>query len=387
MSQMIQVNESELKFMGLLESAPDSMIITGNDGKILMVNSQTEILFGYARNEIIGKEVEILIPKKYHQRHKIERTAYSGKPRTRQMGAGLELYGLKKDGSEFPVEVSLSPLKLAGEKDLMIIAAVRDVSKQKETEKEIKKLNDNLERLVMERTAALEKLEAINRELEAFSYSVSHDLRAPLRSIDGFSDKIMKEYSGVLDDQAKDYFTRIRKASRNMGTLINDMLKLSRISRVELKPEFTDLSAMAATIASDLKNSDPGRDAEFIIQDDMTVSADSSLMQIALQNLFDNAWKYSRKQNKTIIEFASLKKDNQQVFYIKDNGVGFDIKYADRLFKSFQRLHNNSEFEGTGIGLATVQRIINRHQGVLWAEGEVNNGASFFFTLPQSKRF
>lgn len=386
MSQINQVNESELKFLGLLESAPDAMIITGSNGKILMVNRQTEKLFGYGRHEIIGREVEVLIPEKYHQRHRIERTAYSGKPRTRPMGAGMELYGLKKDGTEFSVEISLSPLILAGEEDQMVIAAIRDITKQKESEKEIKKLNDSLKDLVIKRTADLKHLESINRELEAFSYSVSHDLRAPLRSIEGFSDKIMKEYGGIFDDKAKDYFTRIRKASRSMGTLISDLLKLSQFSQVEMKLEFTDLSSLAETIACELKSTSPERSAEFKIQGDLIVCVDMRLIRIVLQNLFDNSWKYSRNREKTQIEFGMDIKDNLQFYYIKDNGVGFDMKYADRLFKSFQRLHSNSEFEGTGIGLATVQRIIHRHQGAIWAEGKVNDGATFYFTLPKPNR-
>lgn len=357
---------TDSRFMALLESAPDSMVIAGGDGKIIMVNRQTELLFGYSREEIVGREVEILIPEKYHRRHKTERNAYIAEPRTRPMGIGLELYGRKKDGSEFPVEVSLSPMQLDSE-ETMIIAAIRDVTKQKQDKSELAK-----------RT---EELEVINRELEAFSYSVSHDLRAPLRSIEGFSNKILKECADDLDLSGRDYFNRIVRASRHMGLLIDSLLKLARISRLEMQPECIDISLIAQTISSELLSSDPKRKADFRIQQGINACADLNLIRIALQNLFDNAWKYCRKRDLTVIEFGRHLQEEQTVYFIRDNGVGFNMKYAGNLFNAFQRLHTSVEFEGTGVGLATVRRIIERHRGRIWAESEENIGTAFYFTL------
>ena len=416
-AELLERKKSESKFMGLLESAPDAMIIADNDGKILMVNAQTERIFGFKREEIIGKEVEILVPERFHQKHTVHRKVYIENPKVRGMGIGMDLFGKRKDGSEFPVEISLSPMKIMDEDEVLVIAAIRDISKQKAAEAEIKKLNENLEQLVIERTAKLElalqneknvrienaklykemqdnnielefrvakrtmELEAINKELESFSYSVSHDLRAPLRSIDGFSNKILKDYGELFDAQGKDYFMRVKNASQHMGHLIDDLIKLARISRVEVNLEEINLSSIARVIATELKESDPERKADFYIQDDLIASGDLNLMQIALQNLLDNAWKYSKNQLITKIEFGTVWKNDQLVYFIRDNGVGFDMRYVDKLFGAFQRLHNISEFEGTGIGLATVKRIIHRHQGTIWVESEVNMGTTFYFTL------
>jgi light-regulated signal transduction histidine kinase (bacteriophytochrome) len=239
-------------------------------------------------------------------------------------------------------------------------------------------MNTGLEQRVTRRTM---ELEAINKELEAFSYSVSHDLRAPLRSIDGFSNKILKDYGDRFDDQAKDYFNRIMNASRKMGTLIDDLLHLARLTRIEMRIETANMSEMAEAIVRELKESAPQRQAEINIRENMVVAADRNLMQIALQNLLGNAWKYSKNQELTKIEFAFYNENGRTIYYIKDNGVGFDMKYADKIFGAFQRLHSVAEFEGTGIGLATVQRIIRRHHGNIWAKSQPGQGTTFYFTL------
>jgi PAS domain S-box-containing protein len=378
-------------------------VIIDAGGTIIIINAQTEKLFGFSRNEIIGKKVEFLIPERFHHIHTHHREGYVENPKVRGMGVGMELYGRHRDGSEFPVEISLSPLRVTDQDGLNVIAAIRDITKQVESREVIKKLNENLERLVQERTAELEKLysevhdmnkelelrvtkrtlelEESNKELESFSYSVSHDLRAPLRSIDGFSNKILKDYGHLMDDQGKDYFLRVINASQKMGHLIDDLLKLARLSRVEMNITTTDLSAIAEQTALELKSASPERKAEFIIHPGMNARADHSLMQIALQNLLGNAWKYTNNNQQTKIEFSSFRRDNITVYFIRDNGVGFDMRYVNKLFGAFQRLHSASEFEGTGIGLATVKRIIRRHHGTIWAEGEVNLGAIFYFTL------
>jgi PAS domain S-box-containing protein len=389
-------------FKGLLESAPDAMVITNGAGRILMVNAQTEAIFGYSRHEIIGEEIEIQIPDRFHSNHVHHRENYVHNPKVRSMGVGMALFGKRRNGEEFPVEVSLSPMTL-DDGELLVMSAIRDTTEQKRIEAEIKAINENLESLVQERTKELEglsrelqemntgleqrvtrrtmELEAINKELEAFSYSVSHDLRAPLRSIDGFSNKILKDYGDRFDDQAKDYFNRIMNASRKMGTLIDDLLHLARLTRIEMRIETANMSEMAEAIVRELKESAPQRQAEINIRENMVVAADRNLMQIALQNLLGNAWKYSKNQELTKIEFAFYNENGRTIYYIKDNGVGFDMKYADKLFVAFQRLHSVAEFEGTGIGLATVQRIIRRHHGNIWAKSQPGQGTTFYFTL------
>ena len=234
---------------------------------------------------------------------------------------------------------------------------------------------------IAEHKRAEDELTATNKELEAFCYSVSHDLRAPLRGIDGFSKILEKEYAHKLDEQGMGYIKRIRAASQRMGQLISDLLNLSRITRKEMKHEKVDLSAMIRKMALDLQERQPERRAEFVIEEGITVSGDTSLLRIVVNNLLGNAWKFTEKHSPARIEFGITKNDSGHVYFVRDNGAGFDMAYVGKLFGAFQRLHSFSEFEGTGIGLATVQRIIHRHGGRIWAKGAVEQGATFYFTL------
>ncbi|MCI0801365.1 MAG: histidine kinase, partial [Chloroflexi bacterium] len=236
-------------------------------------------------------------------------------------------------------------------------------------------------RLLGEAERRTAELDATNQELEAFSYSVSHDLRAPLRGIDGFSQALMNEYSDVLDEQAQHYLERVRTGSERMGQLIDDLLALSQVTRGEMRRENVDLSDLARTIVTGLQERDPQRQVEFVIQDGVVLNGDTRLLRVALENLLGNAWKYTGKHDQARIEFGLTEDDGKRTCFIRDDGSGFDMAYADRLFGAFQRLHDASEFEGSGIGLATVQRIINRHGGRIWAESAVDEGATFFFTL------
>ncbi len=229
---------------------------------------------------------------------------------------------------------------------------------------------------------ANQQLKAANQELEAFSYSVSHDLRAPLRSIDGFSQALLEDYAERIDEPGRQYLGRIRAATARMGELIDDLLQLSRVTRAEMTREAVDLSALAGSIVDDLRRTDPDRPVEVVIQSGLHVEGDAKLLRIALVNLLSNAWKFTGRQAAARIELGSSETDNEHVFYVRDNGAGFDMAYASKLFGAFQRLHAASEFPGTGIGLAIVQRIVRRHGGRLWAEGAVNRGATFYFTLP-----
>jgi signal transduction histidine kinase len=239
---------------------------------------------------------------------------------------------------------------------------------------ELEERNESLRRNAAELLAA-------NTELDAFAYSVSHDLRAPLRSIDGFSQILLEDYSEKLDEAGRESLQRVRAASQRMGTLIDDLLKLARVTRAEIRTEDVDLSGMAREIAADLQRTTPERQVEFEIAPGLTARGDTRLLRVALDNLLRNSWKYTAKQPAPRVEFRSADANGGRTFMVRDNGAGFDMKYADKLFGVFQRLHSAADFEGTGIGLATVRRIINRHGGRIWAEGAVDQGATFYFTL------
>jgi len=225
------------------------------------------------------------------------------------------------------------------------------------------------------------RLSETNKELEAFSYSVSHDLRAPLRAIDGFSHALVEDFGALLNAEGLDYLTRIRHGVQRMGNLIEDMLKLSRVNRSEVMREMVDLSSMVASQAEELASQEPARDTELVIAPAVTAMADRRLLRILIENLLGNAWKFTKARHKARIEFGLREDRGRHVFFVRDNGAGFDMKYAGRLFSAFQRLHSAAEYEGTGIGLAIVKRIAARHGGLVWAEAAVGVGATFYFTL------
>ena len=498
-----RTRESEARFRGLLDAEPDAVVIVNSHGTIRLVNEQTERLFGYDRLTLVGQVVEKLVPERFREQHVHNRMSYEQYPVTRPMGIGMDLYGVRSDGSEFPVEISLSPVETGQE--WLVISTIRDITQRKHLEgirermqARFKSLVNNLpvgvyrhamdgdgrfievnpamvemmeaetvsdllkrsmselhsdsqqqrklaERLnekgevneelhlktlrgkgldaaisavrkrdeetgevyvdgiiedITQRKEAREQiqllnqslrersleLESSNRELEAFSYSVSHDLRAPLRAIDGFSRTLIEEYSEALDSRGRDRLSRVRGAAQRMGTLIDDLLKLSRVSRAEMRHDLVDLSQLAREVLCRLEEEDRPRQVEFRIADALYTRGDAQLLKVVFDNLIGNAWKFTRDTENPLIEVGGDQTDpSLPVFYVRDNGAGFDMAYSDKLFTAFQRLHDFDEYPGTGIGLATVNRIVRKHGGRIWAEGKVNEGACFFFTLGQAE--
>jgi PAS domain S-box-containing protein len=367
---------SELRFRSVVQSANDAIILSDSLGTVIFWNKGAQAIFGYTEPEVLGQPLPFLMPERYRDAHLkgLERYRLTQIPGI--IGQTLELHGLRKDGSEFPLEISLATWKVGDE--AFFSGILRDITERKRAEEEIYKLNKELEQRVLQRTA---QLEAANQELEAFAYSVSHDLRAPLRSIDGFSQVLLKNYLDKLDARGQHFLQRVRAASQRMGELIDDLLSLSRVTRMDLRHETVDLSALARTIAAELREAQPHRQVEFVIADGLTVQGDGRLLRVVLENLLGNAWKFTSTHPRARIEFATLQQGGEKVYVVRDDGVGFDMAYAEKLFRPFQRLHAVDEFEGTGIGLATVQRIIHRHGGRIWAEGAVDQGASICFTL------
>lgn len=368
------IENKAIHLSSLVESTDDAVISKDFDGKIISWNKGAEIIFGYTASEAIGQNISILFPAEKFS----EGIEILEKVKRVERIHNFETVRLRKDGSKVQISLSHSLIKNTKGVAVAISKVAQDITKRKEAEENIRYLNETLEQRVTDRTG---DLKAANKELEAFSYSVSHDLRAPLRAIDGFSRALLEDYMHQLDETGQNYLSRICAASTNMAQLIEDLLDLSRLSRSKMRYQTVNLSNLAQGIAEKFQESQPERIVEFKIEPDLVVEGDERLLNIALQNLFDNAWKFTSKQERTKIVFGQDRQSEKKEYFVRDNGAGFDMAYADQLFGVFQRLHTTNEFEGTGIGLVTVQRIIHRHGGTIRAEAKVGEGAAFYFTL------
>jgi len=365
-------SQSFVYYHTCLEIGNDAVFILDEAYDIMDCNTMVPKLYGYTKEELIGKPLSyVKVPAECFKIAAQMQKVLEGSKET------WEAVQLCKDGTTFIGEVSSKFLK-SGDNH-KFYHAVRDITERRRIEKDASLTTANLETQVKHRTLELQN---INSELEAFSYSVAHDLRSPLRAIDGFSQAILDDYAQQLAPEGQDYFKRIRAATHRMGELIEALLTFSNLTRVSMKIERVCLSDIVQTLANDLHTSNPNRNVKFIIQQNVYANVDKVLIRIVLDNLLNNAFKFTSKHASGKIEFNVIKdKENNTIYCVRDDGAGFDMAYADKLFSPFQRLHRTAEFTGTGIGLATVQRILKRHGGSIWAEGMIEHGAIFNFTL------
>jgi PAS domain S-box-containing protein len=491
------LRESQKQLAGVIGSAMDAIITINEEQRIILFNSAAERMFLYPSEDAIGQPIDIFIPERFRPTHRQHIVNFSHTNVTRRsMGELGALFGLRADGEEFPLEASISQIESDGEKlftvilrditerrrseevlkeqarilelahvfirdlsghilfwnvgaqqmygwtelealgkvshDLFrtifprpieeikarlltrghwegelihmtrsgerivvashwvlhrdnagkpvaILEINNDITERRTAEEEVRRLNEELEQRVKQRTVQLENA---NKELEAFSYSVSHDLRAPLRHINGFCQALLEDYSEQLDEIGKKYLDEVRDASKEMAQLIDDVLRLAQVTRADVNIELVNLTALAKEAIAELEKQFLNRKVTVNLQENLVTHGDKRLLRILLNNLIGNAWKFTSKRENPEISLISDRKDNETVYLVRDNGVGFDMRYRDKLFGAFQRLHSTEQFEGTGIGLATVQRIVHRHGGRVWAEGAIDKGATFYFTLP-----
>jgi PAS domain S-box-containing protein len=495
-----KLRRSQEQLAGVIGSAMDAIITIDDEQSIILFNSAAERMFLFPSEDAIGKPLDRFLPKRFRPTHQAHIEDFGRTHVTkRAMGSLGAIFGLRADGEEFPIEASISQLESEGRKfytvilrditerkrseealkeqarildlapvlirdltgriifwnagaeqlygwkpeealdklshqllqtefprpleeikarlfgnghwegelvhtkrngERLVVASHwvlhkndldepravlevnNDITERRRAEKEIRRLNEELEERVADRT---NQLQAANKELEAFSYSVSHDLRAPLRHINGFSQALLEDYADKLDETGQGYLQEVRSASQEMAQLIDDVLQLARVTRSEMRQEVIDLAELANDVITELREREPDRKVSFNCKDGLTNRGDKRLLRIVLTNLLGNSWKFTSQREEPEITFGSQKVGAENVYFVRDNGAGFDMAYVGKLFGAFQRLHTAGEFEGTGIGLATVQRVVLRHGGRVWAEGAVNQGATFYFTLADFK--
>jgi PAS domain S-box-containing protein len=371
-----------------VEWSEDAIVGLTPEGIVQSWNRGAEQLTGVPAAEAIGRSISEFAP----ERHRAAQTAALEQARAGEPAGPLESERVHRNGTRYDVSVVYSPLRDPNGRVVGISSVVRDIGERKRAEAAMQQVNATLEQRVHERTAELEEanrklaeanrqLERANRELEAFSYSVSHDLRSPLRALDGFSRILLEDYSDRLDDEGRRFLNLVRDNAQRMGALINDLLAFSRLSRQPLEKRRVDAHAIAQQAWDELRGEAEGRDVRVTIGPLPECEADPSLLRQVFLNLLSNALKYTRRREHAVIEVGATGAPGSPVYFVRDNGVGFDMKYAGKLFGVFQRLHRADEYEGTGVGLALAQRIVTRHGGRIWAEAAPDRGATFSFTI------
>jgi PAS domain S-box-containing protein len=359
----------EARFRAVAQTATDAIVIADERGAISYFNASAERIFGRSSAELDGQPLTLLIPARDHEAHLQGFRRYLETGEARLLGRSFERDGVRADGTEFPVEISLASWTADG--TTAFAAILRDITDRKAAETELRQ--------------AKEEAEQASQELEAFSYSVAHDLRAPLRAISGYSKALIEDLGSKLDGEHKEYLTRMSAGANRMDQLIDALLGLSKVTRTALVVDSVNLTAVAWAVIRELQASEPDRKLEVVVESGLRARGDPGLLQLLVQNLLSNAWKFTAKAKEARIEVGRTLHDGIWTFFVRDNGAGFDAVYAAKLFAPFHRLHSTSEFPGTGIGLATVRRIVRRHGGWVWAEGATDKGAAFFFTLDEGQ--
>jgi PAS domain S-box-containing protein len=359
-----ELRESRARKAAVMEAALDAIVLMDHGGHITSFNPAAERMFGYSRAEAIGRPLaEVMIPEALRAQHQAGLERYLQGGDAKVLGRHVELPARRRDGSEFPAEIAVVRIQTDG--PALFTGYIRDITERN--------LAAEAKILRREKDAA----EEANAELDSFSYSVAHDLRAPLRAINGFATALTEEYGGRLDEQARHYLSRITVGADRMAELIDALLSLARLTRADARKEPVELTALARNIVEQLRALDPKRDVEVLLPAPLVVKGDQALLHQLLQNLLGNAWKFTAKTPGPRIELGR----DGATYFVRDNGAGFDMAHVGKLFAPFRRLHAPADFEGTGIGLATVQRIVRRHGGRVWAEARENAGATFYFTL------
>jgi PAS domain S-box-containing protein len=366
---------SEERFRLLVDGVKEyAILMLDPEGNVLSWNAGAQRLIGYRAEEILGLHISRFYPDEGVHPSAEEALAIAA----REGHFREEGWRVRMDGSRFWADVTLTALRDRGGALRGFAKITHDMTERRAADEEIRTLNAELEQRVRRRTGEL--AQALT-ELEAFSYSVSHDLRAPLRAIDGFSQALLGHGADGLDEQGRHYLDRIRAGARRMSELIDDLLLLSRVNRSKLRRGPVDIGEIATAIVAEHRRRHPDRQVDVRIAEGMSADGDLRLLAIALENMLDNAWKFTSQKPRARIEVGAETRESEAVYFVRDDGAGFDMAHADKLFGAFQRLHDAADFEGTGIGLATAQRVIARHGGRIWAEGRPGEGATFFFTL------
>jgi PAS domain S-box-containing protein len=372
----LAIQESEEKYRAFFNNSLDAAFLTTPDGKILSANHAACRMFGYSEDEFCKLVRKVIVDNTDpHFQELLDERERTGK-------AIGQLTCIRKNGEHFPAEVS-STIFVDANNQKKTSMILRDITQRKKAEDEINMLNEELEQKVAERT---KELEAANKEMEAFSYSVSHDLRSPLRAMDGYSTILMEDYSALLDTEGKRLLHAIASNATRMGNLIDDLLAFSRVSRQELRLVKIDMHALANTVYQEIATESDKKKTEFLLHNIHDSFGDPAMLRQVWVNLLGNALKFSSKKSKCFIEAGNKIEGEECIYFVKDNGAGFNMEYADKLYGVFKRLHTSKDFEGTGIGLSIIQRIIHRHGGRVWAEGKVNEGATFYFALPLKRQ-